>query len=109
MAACLAFCKRKGGRGLRRTYLVLDVATLIVAIGCGSKRSAGLVSACNATTLCEVLLALCPTDLDLLLLAAAAELVRLESALRLEGRAAVLGNVPVGHGWGRRWGYVAGE
>jgi hypothetical protein len=57
-----------------------------------------LVSARNTTTLCEVLLALCPANLDLLLLAAAAELVRLESALRLERRAAVLGDVAVGHG-----------
>jgi hypothetical protein len=82
----------------RRTHLVLNVAALIVTVGSSSKGSARLVSARNTTTLCEVLLALCPANLDLLLLAAAAELVRLESALRLERRAAVLGDVAVSHG-----------
>jgi hypothetical protein len=96
-------------RGSRRTHLVLDVAALIVAVGSSSKGSARLISACNSTALCEVLLTLGPTDLYLLLLAAAAELIRLESALCLECCAAMLGDVAVGHGWGRRWVSVAGE
>lgn len=82
------------------TNLALDVTTLIVAVGGGTQRGARLVSARDATTLCEVLLALCPADLDLLLLAAAAELVWLEGALGLEGGAAMFGDVLVGHGCG---------
>lgn len=84
----------------RGTHLALDVAALIVAVGRRPKRGARLVAPGNAAALCEVLLALCPADLDLLLLAAAAELVRLEGALGLERRAAVLGDVLVGHGCG---------
>ena len=79
------------------TNLALDVAALIVAVGGGSQRGARLVSARDATTLCEILLALSPADLNLLLLAAAAELVWLEGALGLEGCAAVLGDVLVSH------------
>jgi hypothetical protein len=82
------------------THLPLGVAALIVAVGSGAERGTGLVAASNTTALCEVLLALGPADLDLLLLAAAAELVRLEGALGLEGCAAMLGDVLVGHGCG---------
>jgi len=84
-------------RGPRRTHLVLDVASLIITVRSRSEGSAGLVSTRNTTSLCEVLLAFCPADLDLLLLAAAAEFIRLESALRFECRATVLWNVAVGH------------
>jgi hypothetical protein len=98
-----------GHYGVEGTYLALDISPFIVAVGSGTQRSAGSVSASNATALCEVLLALGLSDLDLLFLAAAAELVRLESALRLEGRATVLGDIAFGHGgedcgcsvWGR--------
>lgn len=80
------------------TDLPLDVAALIVAVRCGTQRRTRPVSAAaNTTALCEVLFTLRPADLDLLLLAAAAELVRLEGTLGLEGRAAVLGNVLVSH------------
>lgn len=82
------------------THLALDVAALIVAVGRCTQRGARLVSAGDATTLCEILLALCPADLDLLLLATPAELVRLEGALCLEGGAAVFGNVLVSHACG---------
>jgi len=80
--------------------LALDVAALIVAVGRGSERGARLVSARDATALCEVFLSLCPADLDLLLLAAAAEFVRLKGALGLEGGAAVLGDILVSHAGG---------
>ena len=80
--------------------LALDVAALIVAVGGSAQRRAWLVAAGDATTLCEVLLALRPADLDLLLLAAAAELVRLERALRLERGAAMFGDVLVSHACG---------
>ena len=80
------------------TDLPLDVAALIVAVGCRSQRGTGAVgAAANTAALCEVLFTLRPADLDLLLLAAAAELVRLEGALGLEGCAAVLGDVLVSH------------
>jgi hypothetical protein len=79
------------------TDLAFNVTALIVAVRGGTERGARLVAAGDTTSLCEVLLALCPADLDLLLLAAAAELIRLKGALRFEGRAAMLGNVLVGH------------
>jgi hypothetical protein len=82
------------------TNLALDVAALIVAVGGSTQRRAGLVSSGDATTLCEVLLSLCSADLDLLLLAAATELVGLEGALGLEGGAAMFGDVLVSHGCG---------
>lgn len=82
------------------TDLALDVAAFIVAVGGSAQRGARLVAAGDTTTLREVLFTLGPTDLDLLLLAATAQLIRLEGALGLEGRAAVLGDVLVGHGWG---------
>jgi hypothetical protein len=78
--------------------LALDVGALIVAVGGGAERGAGLVAAGDTPSLCEVLLTLRLADLDLLLLAAAAELVGLERALCLESRATVLGDVFVGHG-----------
>lgn len=80
--------------------LTLDVATLIVAVGGRTQRRSGLVAPGDAAALGEVLFTLRPADLDLLFLAAAAELVRLEGALRLERGAAVLGDVFVGHGGG---------
>jgi hypothetical protein len=79
------------------TDLALNVAALIVAVGGCTQRGAWLVAASDTTTLCEVLLTLGLADLDLLFLAAAAEFVRLESALRLEGCAAMLGDIFVGH------------
>lgn len=80
------------------TDLPLDVAALIVAVRCSAQRRTRPVSAAaDAAAFCEVLFTLRPADLDLLLLAAAAELVRLEGTLGLESRAAVLGNVLVSH------------
>jgi hypothetical protein len=83
-----------------QTNLALNVAALIFTVGGSSQRRAGLVSSRNATTLCEVLLSLCSANLDLLLLAAATELVGLEGALGLEGGAAMFGDVLVSHGCG---------
>ena len=81
------------------TDLPLDVAALIVAVGCRSQRGTGAVgAAANTAALCEVLFTLRPADLDLLLLAAAAELIWLKGVLGLEGGAAVLGNITVRHG-----------
>ena len=63
------------------TDLPLDVAALIVAVGRCTQRGTGAVgAAANTAALCEVLFTLRPADLDLLLLAAAAELVRLHDA-----------------------------
>lgn len=80
-----------------QTYLTLDVGALIVAVGGCTERGARLVPASDTATLRKVLLTLRLTDLNLLLFTAAAELVRLESALGLERRATVLGDVLVGH------------
>jgi hypothetical protein len=82
------------------TDLALDVAALIVAVRGSTQRRSGLVAPGDAATLCEVLLALRPADLDLLFFAAAAELIGLEGALGLERGAAVFGDVFVGHGCG---------
>lgn len=91
------------------THLPLNVAALVVAVGRRAQRRSGAVgAACNAAALCEVLFALRPPDLDLLLLAAAAELVGLEGALGLEGCAAVLGDVFVGHACGDGAGTLRG-
>lgn len=90
------------------THLALDVAALIVAVGGSAQRGAGLVAPGDAAALCEVLFTLSPADLDLLFLAAAAELVRLEGALGLERGAAVLGDVFVGHGCGDAGGALGG-
>lgn len=56
-----------------------------------------MVSSRNTTALGKILFTLCSTDLDLLLFTAATEFIRLERALGLERRAAVLGDVFVGH------------
>lgn len=83
------------------THLPLDVAALIVAVWCSTKRGTRSVGAAsNTAALCKVLFTLRPADLDLLLLTATAELVRLEGALGLESCAAVLGDVLVSHGVG---------
>lgn len=82
------------------THLAFDITALIVAVGRSTKRGTWLVSPSNTTTLCKILLALCPANLHLLLLTTAAELVWLEGALGLERSAAMLGNVLVGHGCG---------
>jgi len=81
------------------TYCALGVGSLIVAVWCSAERRtrAGLATATNASPLGEVLLTLLLANLDLLFLAAAAQLVRLESVLRLEGGAAVLGDITVRH------------
>lgn len=81
------------------TYLALDVSALIIAVWSSAQRStrAATFAGCDATALGEVLLPLLLADLDLLLLAAAAQLVGLEGVLRLERRATVLGNVAIGH------------
>jgi hypothetical protein len=79
------------------TYLALNVAALIVAVGGSTERGSWLVPSSDTTALCKVFLTLRPADLDLLLFTAAAEFVRLEGALCLERRATVLGDVLVGH------------
>lgn len=85
---------------MRQTYLTLDGSRLIVAVGSSAQRctKCTLATTCDSTSLGKVLLALLLSDLDLLLLTAAAELVWLERVLRLECRPAVLGDVTVRHG-----------
>jgi hypothetical protein len=72
-----------------QTYLRL-VGTLIVTVG-GSSLLDGHVS-----PLCQTLLSLGLSDLDLLLLTTASQLIGLEGSLRLEV-ASVLGDVTLGH------------
>lgn len=84
------------------TDLTFGGSSVIVAVGGGAEGSARAVGTrADASPLCEVLLTLGLADLYLLLLAAAAELLRLEGILGLELSATVLGDVPVGHGGGR--------
>lgn len=81
------------------TYLTLDGAGLIVAVGRGTQRCSELaLAACDSSSLGKVLLALLLPDLDLLFLTTAAELVGLECVLGLERGPAVLRNVSVRHG-----------
>ena len=82
------------------TYRTLGVGSLIVTVRRSTERStrSALATVANASPLGEVLLALLLADLDLLLLAAAAELIGLESVLCLESGAAVLGDITVRHG-----------
>lgn len=83
----------------QNTYLTLDGSGLIVAVGSGAQRSAelALTASGNTTSLCKVLLSLLLSDLDLLFLTAAAELVWLEGVLGLERGPAVLGDISVRH------------
>jgi len=88
----------KNQRG-KCTYLGLCGSRLVITIGSGAERGTGSVlTGSNASPLGQVLLALRLADLDLLLLAAAAELFRLEGILRLELRPAMLRNVSLRHG-----------
>lgn len=87
--------QRRGEEGIS-PYLGLGRGRLIIAVRCGAERCAGSVGA-DASPLCEVFLALGLADLNLLLLAAAAKLLRLEGVLRLELVAAMLGDVAIGH------------
>jgi hypothetical protein len=81
------------------TNLSLAGRVLIVAVWSGAQRRAGpVLASANTAAFGQVLLALRLADLDLLLFATTAELLRLEGALRLELGAAVLGNVAFGHG-----------
>lgn len=83
------------------TYLALSGSSVIVTVGGGAQRGTGTVLACADTAaLCEVLLSLGLSDLDLLLLAATSQLLGLEGALRLELSSAMLGNVPISHDCG---------
>lgn len=87
-------------RVLRHTahaHLAFDGCRLIVAVGGGTERSTKSLAAGNASSLCKVLLALLLSDLDLLFLTAAAELIGLQQVLCLESCAAMLWDVAVRH------------
>ncbi len=91
--------RRKKEEKKRAAYLRLAGRVLVIAIGSGTQRRAGAVLAgTNTAALGQVLLALRLANLDLCLLATATQLFRLEGALRLELRAAMLGDVAFGHG-----------
>lgn len=84
------------------TYLSLGAA-LLLAVGGGGHASGTAdsdlaIAGLDASPLGQVFVSLLLPDLDLLLLAAAAELVGLERALGLELRATVLGDVSLSHG-----------
>jgi hypothetical protein len=82
----------------RYTYLRLGRSGVIIAIGGGTKRSTRTVlTGSDTSSLGQVLLTLGLSDLDLLLLTATAELLRLEGVLRLELSAAMLGDVSLSH------------
>jgi hypothetical protein len=82
-----------------QAYLGLGGSRVIVAVRGGAEGSArSLVAGADASALCQVLLAFRLSDLDLLLLATAPQLLGLERVFCLELGPAVLGNVAVGHG-----------
>jgi len=84
------------------TYLRLGRGVLIVAVGGGAQRGTRpIVASSNASSLCQVFLALGFSDFDLLFFATTSQLLGLERVLRLELGAAVLGDVPLSHGDGR--------
>lgn len=102
--------RREGGRRTptmavlrqgKRTYLGLCGRVLIVAVGGGAERGTGAVgTGTDTAALGQVLLALLLPDLDLLLLATAAQLLGLECVLGLELGPTMLGNVAFRHGCG---------
>lgn len=86
-----------------RTYLGLGWSGVIVTIWCstkGSSWSGRKVATGETSALCEVVLALGLANLDLLLLATAAELLWLKGALGLEVGAAMLWDETLRHGCG---------
>jgi len=78
-------------------YLALDSCRLIITVGSGAQRGTKSLATGNSSSLCEVLLTLLLSDLDLLFLTTATELIGLQQVLCLEGGAAVLGDVAVRH------------
>ena len=82
----------------RSKYLAFDGTAFIVTVCRGQAANTDLsITSLDAPALCKILLSLLSADLDLLLLTAATKLIRLESILGLELRAAVLGNVAFSH------------
>jgi hypothetical protein len=79
------------------THLCLNIAALIVAIRSSTKRGTGGIAATDTTALSQVLLPLRLPNLDLLLLTPSTQLIWLESAFSLEGRAAMFGDVSLSH------------
>lgn len=79
-----------------KTYCALSVGSLIVAVRRSAERctGSGLATVTNASPLGEVLLTLLLANLNLLFLAAAAQLIGLECRLCLEVGAAVFRDVP---------------
>jgi hypothetical protein len=81
-----------------RAYLGLGGRSLIIAIWRGTKRGTETLAGSDTSSLGQVLFTLGLSDLDLLLFTSAAELFRLEGALRLELSPTMLGNVSISHG-----------
>jgi hypothetical protein len=99
-----AWAKGKGGEPTRAgeqrkaTYLRLSRGGVIVAVGSGTERGARAVLAgADTSPLGQVLLALCLSDLNLLLFAAASKLLGLEGVLSLELGSAMLWDISFRH------------
>jgi hypothetical protein len=93
----------------RPAYLTFSGHGIIVTVCLCSKGSAGTrgaISAPNTSSLSKVFLSLGFSDLDLLLLAAASQLFRLEGVLGLELSTTMLWDVAFGHVCGLQSGYV---
>lgn len=81
------------------TYLGLCGRVLILAVGGGAQGGTrSVLASADASSLCQVLLTLCLSNLNLLLLATAAELIWLEGVLGFELSPSVLGDVALSHG-----------
>jgi hypothetical protein len=85
---------------VRSAYLTLRRGSVIVRIWLGAQRSSRAVTICasDASSLCQVLLTLCLSDLDLLFFTAASQLFRLEGVLCLELGTTMFWDVAFRHG-----------
>lgn len=95
--------EEEGRRGHARwslaTYLGLCGRVLILAVGGGAQGGTrSVLASADASSLCQVLLTLCLSNLNLLLLATAAKLIWLEGVLGFELGPSVLGDVALSHG-----------
>jgi hypothetical protein len=92
----MIYHREKGA--IESTYLALDVAAIALILAVRADGSWATLARSKTTTLGQILLTFLPSNLDLLLFAAAAEFVRLEGTLGLEGRTTMFGDVAIGHG-----------
>lgn len=91
--------RRDHARWSLATYLGLCGRVLILTVGGGAQGGTrSVLTSADASSLCQVLLTLCLSNLDLLLLTTAAKLIWLEGVLGFELGPSMLGDVALSHG-----------